>query len=160
MKPYPRLIPIVGLLPGACASSPPGGRGAPKIPRTPSPEQLVEQLQAELIPAVDTLTGYGPHFNQDGYDMLLRWNRDIRPEESWAADYEALNITLPCCAAAHPNRDETLNCACGHHQALYGVAKWLLQRGYTVTEVQTEVDQWKAFFFPRERLMAELVRRF
>jgi len=122
--------------------------------------QLVEQLEAELIPAVGSLTGYGPLFDQNGYAELLRWNSDIRPKDSWAATYEALDISIPCCGATHPNRDESRNCGCGHHQALYGASKGLLERGYNLTKAQTEVNRWKAFFFPKERLVAELIRRF
>ncbi len=160
MRPLRLSLPVLGLALAACA--PALGTAAtveedPKPP--PTPIEVVAALRSELIPIPDSATGYGPSFNAAGYTELLDWNRLIVPADSWSDGYEAVDIMLPCCQAAHPNRDETLNCGCGHHQALYGAAKGLLARGYDLARVQAEVDRWKAFFFPEERLLAELELR-
>ena len=126
---------------------------------TRTPAQMVEGLQKELIPELNSPTGYGPRFNQTGYTELVDWNRSVTPVPSWADAYEAMDITLPCCQAAHPNGDETRNCGCGHHQALYGASKTLLLRGFDPVRVQTELNRWKALFFPKETVLAELERR-
>ncbi len=151
------LLPALALAVSACAAGPGSGFLTWPTPRpTPSPAEMVEQLRVELIPAVDSPTGYGPSFGRAGYAELLGWNQSISPMEMWAEAYEALDVTLPCCRAAHASRDEMLNCGCGHHAALFGAAKGLLQRGYTAAQAQTEIDRWKAFFFPKERLATEL----
>ena len=153
-------LPVISVVLAACspalAATAPIGQ-EPKSP--PMPIEVVAALRSELIPAPDSPTGYGPRFNGDGYAELLDWNRLIVPATSWSDGYEAIDIMLPCCQAVHPNRDETLNCGCGHHQALYGAAKGLLARGYDLDRVQAEIDRWKGFFFPEERLLAELERR-
>lgn|SRR3989338_22337 len=126
---------------------------------TPSALEILARVRAEVIPAEDSDTGYGPAFNYAGYQTLLSWNKTFKPSPAWADAYEAIDITLPCCGAAHPNRDERQNCGCGHHQAAYGVTKYLLQAGYSVDEVQVEVNRWKAYMFPKETLAAEMERR-
>ncbi len=136
-------------------------RGHPALAPTPtlSPEDILLQLQAEMIPEEHSRTGYGPDFNQAGYETLITWNQRLRPDPAWAGDYEALDVTIPCCGAAHPFADESRNCGCGHHQALYGVGKYLLNVDHSREEAQAEVDRWRAFFFPRETMLAELQRR-
>ncbi len=154
------VLPAMGLALTACANGLAPGVWRWMQPKpTLTPGQIVEHLRMELIPDQDAPTGYGPKFNRAGYAELLDWNRSISPVEPWSDEYEAMDISLPCCQAAHPYRDETLNCGCGHHQALYGASKTLLLRGYHLARVQAEVGRWKAFFFPKERLLAELERR-
>lgn len=133
------------------------GAGSP----TPTfqPLQILEGLRTELIPAEGSPTAYGASFSTEGYDLLRQWNTTLRPDSGWADDYEALDIRLPCCEASHPYRDETRNCGCGHHQALYGLTKRLLQGGATAGMAQDEVGRWRAFMFPRETLLAEMERR-
>ena len=126
---------------------------------TPDPFQILADLRAELIPAGGSLTTYGPPFSSEGFEILREWNEGIRPEPEWADDYTRLDIRLPCCEAIHPNRDETQNCGCGHHQALYGLAKGLLRSGFRVPNTQAEIGRWRAFLFPRETLQAEMERR-
>lgn len=138
-----------------------GGCNAPAREPTPTlePLQILENLRRELIPPEGSPTGYGPTFSTEGYETLRQWNEDIRPRPSWADDYERLDISLTCCAADHPFEDESKNCGCGHHQALYGLAKRLLETGTSVTAVQAEIYRWRAFMFPRETLAAEMERR-
>ena len=132
-----------------------GGESAP----TPDALLILENLRAELIPAEGLLAAYGPPFSPEGYEILHQWNADIRPEPWWAADYERLDIRLPCCGAIHPYRDETRNCGCGHHQALYGLGKGLLREDVHPSRIQDQIGRWRAFFFPRETLQTEMERR-
>lgn len=125
---------------------------------TPDPIQILDDLRRELIPAEGSPTDYGPSFTSEGYEVLRQWNVDIRPATVWADDYVRLDIHLPCCEAVHPYEDESQNCGCGHHQAVYGLGKRLLQSGARVPEVQAEIGRWRAFMFPRETLQAEMER--
>lgn len=126
---------------------------------TPDALEVLAQVRADVIPPEESPTAYGVTFSAAGYQTLLSWNQSIRPQPAWAGAYEAVDITLPCCGAAHPFRDESQNCGCGHHQATYGVTKYLLSSGYSTGAAQAEVDRWKAYMFPRETLAAEMERR-
>jgi hypothetical protein len=155
-----RLLPaglvLIGLVLSGCSPLP---SARPRSQPTPSPLEIVEQLQEELIPPEGSPSGYGPNFSSTGYQALIRWNAQLGPEAAWAADYEAVDIRLPCCAAEHPFADESKNCGCGHHQALYGAAKYLLRSRFSLARTQAEVDRWRAYFFPRERLAAVMEER-
>lgn len=140
------------LVVSACSAGPHPGQ-------TLTPEELLEAVEAEVIPREGTGTGYGIAFDEAGYATLIECNRDLRPAPRWAQDYERLDVRLPCCGAWRPFADETRNCGCGHHQALYGVAKYLLSIGQTVAETQQAVDRWRAYFFPRETLQTALEER-
>ncbi len=62
------LLAALALVLSACAGGLGSGILAWPTPRpTPSPAEIVEQLRLELIPAVDSPTGYGPSFDQAGY---------------------------------------------------------------------------------------------
>lgn len=127
-----------------------------RVAATPDPVALVGQIRAEFIPAEGSPTGYGPRFSLEGYQTLIAWNEALKPEAEWAHRYEALDIRLPCCGAQHPFADESGNCGCGHHRALYGAAKYLLRSHFSLEETQDEVDRWKSYFFPRETVAAVL----
>ncbi|MBI3176476.1 MAG: hypothetical protein HYZ35_00655 [Chloroflexi bacterium] len=121
--------------------------------------EILAQLKAEVIPEENSPTGYGPAFNYAGYENLLEWNRLYAVDRAWAANFEAQDVTLPCCGFAVPSADESKNCGCGHHQALYGLSKKLLNGGYDREQTQTEIRRWTAYMFPQETLKAELERR-
>jgi hypothetical protein len=147
---------ILGL--SSCSGFGRGPASAAKIP-TRDPLQLLESVRREMIPDEGLATGYGPDFSAQGYQVLIEWNETIRPVRRWAADYVRLDVTLPCCGAEHPFTDESENCACGHHKAMYGLAKRLLSTGHQPAAVQGEVVRWRAYLFPRETLQAEMERR-
>ena len=158
-----RWLSLVGLIAGAwgLGSCSAVGRGSMAGESAPTRDalQILEDLRLELIPVAASATGYGVSFTPEGYEILTQWNAGIRPNSAWAHDYERIDIRLPCCGAIHPNEDETRNCGCGHHQALYGLAKRLLRAGSQPTVVQAEIARWRAFMFPRETLQAEMERR-
>ncbi len=126
---------------------------------TPGALEILAQVRAEVIPAEGLATDYDVDFSAEGYSKLLVWNETLKPAAGWADNYESIDITLPCCGAKHPFRDETQNCGCGHHQALYGVTKQLLNTGYSLEATQAEVARWRAYMFPKETLAAEMERR-
>lgn len=125
----------------------------------PSPLEILERVRAEVIPTENSPTGYGPAFNYAGYQTLLEWNRDDRVNPALAADFESLNVSLPCCDFAAPSAEESKNCGCGHHQALYGLSKRLLLESYSRAETQAEIGRWAAYMYPKETLQAEMERR-
>jgi len=136
-----------------------GGSPGPAPAAASDPLRILDDIRREMIPAEGSPTDYGPSFTSEGYEVLREWNVVLRPAAAWADDYERLDIQLPCCEAIHPFEDESQNCGCGHHQAMYGLGKRLLQSGARVTEVQAEIGRWRAFMFPRETVQAEMERR-
>jgi hypothetical protein len=124
-----------------------------------TPREVLERVRQEIVPADNAPTAYGVSFSELGYQTLLSWHSHYHVTKAQAASFEALDLTLPCCGFGHPSADETKNCECGHHQALYGVSKRLFDLGYDPKAVQKEVDRWAAYFFPRETLEMVLSQR-
>lgn len=124
-----------------------------------SSKELLDKVRAETVSAEGTSTKYGVSFTSDGYQTLLSWHCQYKVTKAQARAYEALDLTLPCCAFGHPSADEEKNWGCGHHQALYGLSKRLFDQGYGTKATQAEVSRWGAYFFPRETLLATLNER-
>ncbi len=120
---------------------------------------ILEQVRREIIPAEGSPTSYGVAFNLAGYATLSEWGRSYVVASAWAGDFEALDFTLPCCAFTQASADESRNCACGHHVALYGLAKRLLNTGSPRADTQAEIRRWVAYMYPKETLAAEMERR-
>lgn len=120
---------------------------------------LVARVRDEAIPREGLETDYGISFSQEGYETLIQWNEDYKVEARYAEIFESLDLRLPCCGWSKPSRDEKTNCACGHHQALEGLAKKLLADGQSVATVQGEVSRWARYMFPKEALAVEMERR-
>ncbi len=133
---------------------------------TPTPGTALEKARAllarvrdQVIPGDGLATDYGVSFSQEGYKTLVQWNEEVKVEARYADAFEALDLQLPCCAWAKPSRDEKANCACGHHQALEGLAKKLLADGRPGAAVQVEVSRWARYMYPKEALAAEMEKR-
>jgi hypothetical protein len=129
------------------------------VPSRSAARELLERVRAELVPADGTATKYGVLFSNEGYRALLSWHSQYRVSAGQAASFEALDVSLPCCGFEHPLADESKNCGCGHHQALYGLAKRLLSTGYGGDQAQAEVTRWAAYFFPKETIEAAVAER-
>ena len=129
------------------------------VPSRSAAGELLERVRAELVPADGTATEYGVLFSTEGYQTLLSWHSQYRVSGGPAASFETLDVSLPCCGFEHPLADESKNCGCGHHQALYGLAKRLLSTGYGGDQVQAEVTRWAAYFFPKETIETALAER-
>ena len=122
-------------------------------------ERILEQVRREIIPEEGSPTGYGITFSEAGYQTLVAKNRTLSVPPERADDFEGLDMSLPCCPFQNPSADEAKNCPCEHHQALYGLAKWLLGEDYPQDRVQEEVARWSRYLFPKEALQAEMERR-
>ena len=122
-------------------------------------ERILQQVREEIIPAEGSPTGYGITFSDMGYQTLVAKNRELSIPPERVDDFESLDMSLPCCPFKHPSADEAKNCQCEHHQALYGLAKWLLQEDYPQDRVQEEVTRWNHYLYPKEALRAEMERR-
>lgn len=153
----PALAPQSPLATPALAMLSPLATPAPTVRREAS--LVLDRLRQEIIPVEGAATGYGVSFTAAGYNSLLAWNRDVKLSEARQHDFAGLHVRLPCCAFADTVEDETKNCACGHHVALYGAAKKLLAEGWERADVQQEIIRWERYFFPKEALISELVRR-
>lgn len=120
---------------------------------------ILARVRDQIIPAEGTRTDYGVAFTDEGYQTLMQWNTDLPIDPHNADGFETLNLILPCCDWSKPSRDEKTNCACGHHQALEGLAKKLLLDERPTAAVQSEVTRWSRYLYPKEALSAELEKR-
>ena len=155
------VILVVALLLGALLISGPGKDL--QLTRTGEPlseaERILEQVRDEIIPSEGSLTEYGVAFSEAGYNALVAKNKELSIPAGKAAAFEGLDLSLPCCDFQHPSIDESKNCPCEHHQALYGLAKLLLNQEYAAAQVQQEVGRWHHYLYPKETLRAEMERR-
>ncbi len=127
---------------------------------SPQALAILEQVHHEVIPAEGTSTAYGIAFTTAGYETLLQHQTQMRVPPGREADFEALDLALPCCDFRRASAlDENQNCACGHHLALYGLSKHLLSQDYTPARAQQEISQWHHYLYPQESLRAEMERR-
>ena len=120
---------------------------------------ILARVRAEVIPREGLSTDYAVTFSDAGYKTLIQWNANLKVEARTADAFESLDLMLPCCDWSKPSRDEKSNCACGHHQALEGLAKKLLSEERAPSAVQREVTRWSRFLYPKEALAAEMEKR-
>lgn len=88
----------------------------------------------------------GIPYNEQGYKQLLGYDNAIQLDAAEKSNYVGLNIALPCCGFQALQAEG--NCQCGHHVAMSGLAKYMIQKGYDIAEVQAELDKWKEVFYP------------
>ncbi len=120
---------------------------------------ILARVRDQIIPAEGTPTDYGVAFTDEGYRTLMQWNTDLKIDAHHADRFEMLSLMLPCCDWSKPSRDEKTNCACGHHQALEGLAKTLLFEERSTADVQSAVTRWSHYLYPKEALSAEMEKR-
>lgn len=160
------IVAAIMLIPTLLAAIRPGANVEAESTMTPTASAALEKARAvlarvrdEVIPREGLATDYGVSFSEEGYQTLILWNEEIKVEERYADSFEALNLRLPCCDWSKPSRDEKANCACGHHQALEGLAKKLLADGRPGAAVQVEVSRWTRYMYPKEALFTEMEKR-
>lgn len=96
--------------------------------------------------ATGELTSYGITMDSAGYEQLLDFAANTTLTAEQMRTIVGLNVLLPCCGFA--KLQATDNCECGHHVALFGLAKLLASKGWNKAAIQTEIDSWKVLFFP------------
>ena len=138
-------------------------RTAPATP-TDSPAMVlaravVDRLRAEVVPPEGQATEYGVTFSESGYATLRQWNADIELQGGVARAYQTLDLLLPCCDWSMPTNDETRDCRCGHHQAVEGLSKELLSRGWNSRAIEGQVTLWNRYLLPQEAVRIEMEKR-
>lgn len=89
---------------------------------------------------------YGVTYDDEGYAKLVEAVTTIELSTEQTKTIVGLDVQLSCCG--FKTLQESGNCQCGHHVALYGLAKLMTSKGYDSDQIQIEIDKWKEVFFP------------
>ena len=95
-------------------------------------------------------------YTQEGYNQMLQYYKSIKLDTAQSKAVAGLDVELPCCGfqEIQANSDGTANfdgsCHCGHHDSMYGLAKYMVSNGYNRGDIQKELDVWKSVFFPTQ----------
>lgn len=92
------------------------------------------------------MSPYGITYDDAGYQQLLAAEKSITLNAAQTKTIVGLDILLPCCGVATLQAKD--NCQCGHHVAMFGLAKMLATQGYSRDQIQDELDKWKEVFYP------------
>ncbi len=93
-----------------------------------------------------TLSEYGLAYDDTGYQQLLTAAKNVQLTPAQTNLIVGLDIRIPCCEVT--TLQATDNCECGHHVAMYGLAKLLASKGYERDTIQSELNKWKEVFYP------------
>jgi len=91
-------------------------------------------------------TKYGLTYDNAGYEKLVEAAKTIQLSAEQTQKIIGLDAQIPCCG--FKELQASGNCECGHHQAIYGVAKLLTSKNYSREEIQSEMNKWKTIFYP------------
>lgn len=127
-----------GAASGASAANS-GSGGCGGVPENPQGHDGVSVKNGEL-------SKYGISYDNAGYEKLVAAVRGVSLSAAQTATIVGLNVEISCCGVK--TLQASGNCECGHHQALFGLAKILAAKGYARAEIQQEINKWKAVFFP------------
>ncbi|MBI4144669.1 hypothetical protein HY493_00490 [Candidatus Woesearchaeota archaeon] len=89
---------------------------------------------------------YGLTYDDAGYQELLKAEKSITLTAAQTSTIVGLDILLPCCGVQSLQAKD--NCQCGHHVAMFGLAKMLAKEGYSRDQIQDELNKWKEVFYP------------
>jgi len=89
---------------------------------------------------------YGLTYDQAGYNQLLGYAKSINLDNEQTNKIVGLNVEIPCCGFKTLQAEG--NCECGHHVAMYGLAKLLVSKGYSRDKIQVELNKWGQLFYP------------
>ncbi|MEM4282492.1 MAG: hypothetical protein QXU88_02610 [Candidatus Woesearchaeota archaeon] len=92
------------------------------------------------------MSEYGISYDSAGYAKLIDYAKSIKLNSEQTKKIVGLDVRLPCCGFT--TLQASNNCECGHHVALYGLAKLLVTKGYTREQIQAEINKWKEVFYP------------
>lgn len=91
-------------------------------------------------------TEYGVTVDDAGYQQLLQAAQAVPLTPAMEKLVVGLNVELPCCGFKQLQAKD--NCQCGHHIAMFGLAKLMASKGYGRDQIQSELDRWKKLFYP------------
>ncbi|MEK6875015.1 MAG: hypothetical protein AABX52_04680 [Nanoarchaeota archaeon] len=97
--------------------------------------------------ATGEMTEYGITMDTAGYDQLLKDAKEIIPTLAQERIFVGLDVELPCCGVKQLQAKD--NCECGHHVAMFGLAKLMTTKGYNSSQIQQELELWKKIFYPQ-----------
>lgn len=94
------------------------------------------------------LTSYGITKDNNGFKALLNAEK-ISLSGDAGARYQRLINEIPhdCCPGNVQGFAPIGGCDCGHAQALRGLAKLLIQKGWSDNDIKSEADNWRRLFF-------------
>ncbi len=92
------------------------------------------------------MSAYGVTYDNAGYEQLLAAANSVTLNSGQTKSIVGLDITLPCCGVR--TLQASGNCECGHHVAMFGLAKLMTSKSYTRDQIQAELDKWKQIFYP------------
>lgn len=119
---------------GAAQASSEGGCGG-----VPQPHEGVSATAGAM-------SEYGITYDNAGYEQLLKAAKDVSLSAEQTSTIVGLDVQIPCCGFT--TLQASGNCECGHHVALYGLAKLLASKGYDRAKIQDEINKWKPVFYP------------
>ena len=89
---------------------------------------------------------YGLTYDNTGYEQLVDAAKKIKLNDAQSMIIKGLDVQMPCCGFKELQLSG--NCECGHHVALFGLAKLLASQNYQKGEIQLEINKWKEIFYP------------
>jgi len=101
---------------------------------------------AAASPLVGKTSEYGIIYGNEGYKQLVNAVQTVTLSKAQESVIVGLDIELPCCGVK--TLQATNNCGCGHHQAMFGLAKTLASQGVSRDKIQAEINNWKTVFYP------------
>lgn len=126
----------------------------------------VQEIRSEVLPDKGSPTGYGIAYSKQGMQQMVSWQKNItlsgedRKQYVRVGTQDGTACGYCCGATAALRKDGTLACGCAHNYALAGLIKNLVKNtDMTDQEIMQEVQNWKAYFFPKEVLKEELQKR-
>lgn len=93
-------------------------------------------------------TSYGISLDNIGFSALINAEK-ISLSGDAGTRYQKLINEIPhdCCPGNVQGFAPIGACGCGHAQALRGLTKLLLQKGWSDNDIKAEADNWRKLFF-------------
>ena len=93
-------------------------------------------------------TSYGVTKDNNGFKALINAEK-ISLSGDANTRYQKLINEIPhdCCPGNVQGFAAIGGCGCGHAQALRGLTKLLIQKGWSDSDIRSEADNWRELFF-------------
>ncbi len=94
-------------------------------------------------------TSYGVTLDNNGFKQLLSTDQTVTLSDDTKTRYQKLINEIPhdCCPGNVQGFAPISACGCGHAQALRGLTKLLIQKGWSDSDIKSEADKWRKLFF-------------